>query len=282
MKPLPRENRGAGGDGRARSAGCHHLTMGRQQTKVTPGAASTHVPSEATWPERRRTRLGCRQSEGVGRTGGSAPRSTAATLRRVRTAARLEVSHHQPHGGRGHTRGATAAGRSARADGEAAARGPWAHHRRGRDQAVPSRSQGRGRRGSQRQRTVREEARRGRAGGPGVKTPGRGGPAHACRQAGRRAAEERTEAAEPPTRRGREGGGGSELETVALLWGSSAQRCARASGRDSPPRETRGGGPAREAGASGLEGGRAGVPGTWAQASAEPGGALGASARSVP
>ena len=64
VKPLPRENRGAAGDGRIQSVGCHHLTMGRQQAKVTPGAASAHETSETTWPERRRTRLGRRQPGG--------------------------------------------------------------------------------------------------------------------------------------------------------------------------------------------------------------------------
>ena len=34
------------------------LTVGRQQTEVTPGRAGTHVLLEATWPEKREARLG--------------------------------------------------------------------------------------------------------------------------------------------------------------------------------------------------------------------------------
>ena len=171
--------------GRARSRGCHNLTVGRQQTEVAPGEAGTHVPFETTWPERRKARLGCRLTGGVCRTGGSAPRSTAATLRRARTAVRLRVSHHQPTGGAGAGQGlATAGRRSASTDGEATARGS-----RGRAEGEvprPAGKQGAGGRGKPSGCPARRPARpRGRGGrGPRRRCWGRGDTRNDTKEAG--------------------------------------------------------------------------------------------------
>ena len=272
-KPLPRENRVAGGDGRARSEGCRHLTMGRQQAKVTPGAACAHVPFETTQSEGRRTRLGRGQPGGWAAPAGAPLRSTAATLRRVRTAAKLEVSHHPPRRGRG------APGQPRPPGGRQEPTERRRHDGPGRttgEDATRLRPAGRragGRQGPQRQGAVRGEARKGRAGGLDVKTPSRGGPVRACRQTWRLAAEGERRQPSRPRRRGREGGRGSELETAALPWPQRAKVCARV-GAGARLQGRRGGDPARDAevSESEVDGRACQAPGS--KRPVEPGGAL--------